>query len=141
MVNAQDFTYSKGYVGLLSILGSSLGIIFCCATAVEQIYRQVRETCVKRAPKVSGINSAAVTRGESTPWSESRVVYVNEENITAAADTLDEIGLPVTKDNGTQSHTRITHWSVDEWLLGPIGLCRADYRDTAHFENDGARVM
>ena len=42
MVNAQDFTYSKGYLGLLSMLGVSLGIIFCCAPAVFFLYGHYR---------------------------------------------------------------------------------------------------
>ena len=42
MVNAEDFTYSKGYLGLLSTLGVSLGIIFCCAPAVPFVYSHYR---------------------------------------------------------------------------------------------------
>lgn len=42
MVNAQDFTYSKGYLGLLSTLGVSLGIIFCCAPVVPFVYHHYR---------------------------------------------------------------------------------------------------
>ena len=42
MVNAQDFTYSKGYLGLLSMLGASLGIVFCCAPVVPILYRHCR---------------------------------------------------------------------------------------------------
>lgn len=42
MVNAQDFTYSKGYLGLLSTIGVSLGIIFCCAPSVRIAYNHFR---------------------------------------------------------------------------------------------------
>ena len=42
MVNAQDFTYSKGYLGLLSALGASLGITFCCTPSVLTVYRSWR---------------------------------------------------------------------------------------------------
>lgn len=42
MVNAQDFTYSKGYLGLLSTLGVSLGIVFCCAPVVPFLYGRFR---------------------------------------------------------------------------------------------------
>ena len=42
MVNAQDFTYSKGYLGLLSTLGASLGIVFCCAPVVPFLYGRYR---------------------------------------------------------------------------------------------------
>ncbi len=38
MVNAEDFTYSKGYLGLLSALGASLGITFCCVSALPVVY-------------------------------------------------------------------------------------------------------
>lgn len=30
MANAEDFTYSNGYLGLLTMLGASLGIALCC---------------------------------------------------------------------------------------------------------------
>ena len=43
MVNAKDFTYSKGYLGLLSTLGASLGIIFCCAPALPVVYHSMRK--------------------------------------------------------------------------------------------------
>lgn len=42
MVNAEDFTYLKSYLGLLSTLGVSLGIIFCCAPAVPSVYSYYR---------------------------------------------------------------------------------------------------
>jgi len=38
MVDAQDFTYSHGYLGLLSLLGATLGIVFCCVPCVLVIY-------------------------------------------------------------------------------------------------------
>lgn len=44
MVNARDFTYSHGYLGLLSTLGVSLGIIFCCANVVPFVYGRLRPT-------------------------------------------------------------------------------------------------
>ena len=42
MVNAQDYTYSKGYLGLLSALGVSLGIVFCCTPVVPFLYGHYR---------------------------------------------------------------------------------------------------
>ena len=42
MVNAQDFTYSKGYLCLLSTLGVSLGTVFCCAPVVPFLYGHYR---------------------------------------------------------------------------------------------------
>lgn len=47
MVNAQDFTYSKGYLGLLSTLGVSLEIIFCCAPVAPVLYRRYRPLFLK----------------------------------------------------------------------------------------------
>lgn len=49
MVNAQDFTYSKGYLGLLSALGASLGVILCCASVVPFVYRIWRDKFSRRA--------------------------------------------------------------------------------------------
>lgn len=38
MVNSSDFTFSNGYLGLLSELGALLGIICCCVPCVAPIY-------------------------------------------------------------------------------------------------------
>lgn len=43
MVNAQDFTYSKGYLGLLSAIGASLTVFFCCAPCVVGLYHLLRK--------------------------------------------------------------------------------------------------
>ena len=85
MVNAPDFTYSKGYLGLLTTLGASLGNIFCCAPFAPLIYQQLRKAYLKRV---------------------SRAVHIDEENAAAASETLDEISLPMTEDNATQTHDR-----------------------------------
>ena len=37
MVTSADFTYSRGYLALLSILGALLGIITCCAPFVLSV--------------------------------------------------------------------------------------------------------
>lgn len=42
MVDADDLTYSKGYLGLLSALAASLGISFSCAPAALVAYRHCR---------------------------------------------------------------------------------------------------
>ena len=80
MVSAQDFTYSKSYLGLLSTLGASLGIIFCCAPVVPWSYQWWRKWSLKRASK---------TR------------LVDEENVDAASETPDAISPPMTEDNST----------------------------------------
>lgn len=64
MVNAEDFTYSKGYLGLLSalgaslgILGASLGITFCCAPAIPVLYHHCRASFLE----MSHINERTTT--------------------------------------------------------------------------------
>ena len=42
VVDADNFTYSKGHLGLLSALGASLGISFSCAPAALVVYRHCR---------------------------------------------------------------------------------------------------
>lgn len=96
MANAQDFTYSKGYLGLLSTLGASLGIIFCCASAVPIIYRQVREAYFKRA---------------------ARAAPIDEENAAIALETQNEISLAMSDDNLVQTHDRSALWNIDDEQL------------------------
>lgn len=86
MVNAEDFTYSKGYLGLLSALGASLGITVCCAPGVSVVYKVLREKFRKRA---------------------SKIVHIDEENAMADSGTPNEISLPTTQeDKASQiSHT------------------------------------
>ena len=47
MTTSADFTYTKGYLGLLSVLGALLSIIFCCAPYLNPLFTRKR----KRAPK------------------------------------------------------------------------------------------
>ena len=61
MVNADDFTYSKGYLGLLSALGASLGITFCCVPSMPAIYRHYRQAYCKREKSLVQVN-------ENTTW-------------------------------------------------------------------------
>ncbi len=60
MVNAQDFTYSKGYLGLLSALGASLGIVFCCTSVVPFLYAHYRPL----SPVLAHINELRPTHTE-----------------------------------------------------------------------------
>ena len=60
MVNAEDFTYSKGYLGLLSALGASLGITFCCAPTVPTAYHHWRAASLERASTATRINEASL---------------------------------------------------------------------------------
>ena len=91
MVNAQDFTYSKGYLGLLSNLGASLGIIFCCVPAVSKTYRLWREARER-------------TIGH---------LLVDQETATSRFETPDEIPLPITEDNATRTQSRSAPRSIN----------------------------
>ena len=42
-VNAPDFSFSSGYLGLLSELGCLIGVIFCCVPHLQHLFRQVSE--------------------------------------------------------------------------------------------------
>ena len=89
MVVAQDFTYSRGYLGLLSTVGASLGIIIYCAPAVPLVYSIWRE----------------------------RAVQVNEET-TVSVETLYEISLPMAEETATQTHGSSARWSLDGYVAG-----------------------
>ena len=41
MVNSTDYTYSKGYLGLLSVLGALLSVITCSAPSLVPLVREV----------------------------------------------------------------------------------------------------
>lgn len=132
MANAEDFTYSKGYLGLLSALGASLGITFCCATAVPVVYRQWRAAFLKHASKTTHVNEPSLpmtedhptqTHGRSKRWgiavkliqryqqtkafpeSVSGADHIDEETPAAASESPD-ISLPMTVDDATQTHCR-----------------------------------
>jgi len=40
-VDSPDFTFSNGYLGLLSVLGALLGVICCCVPSFRPILRRV----------------------------------------------------------------------------------------------------
>ena len=61
MVDAQDFTYSKGYLGLLSTLGATLGIIFCCAPSAFVAFSQLWRAYLERTPRAVPINEESPT--------------------------------------------------------------------------------
>ena len=62
MVNAEDFTYSKGYLGLLSMLGASLGIICCCVPGFYRVYTDIRELLRKRSQETPNVVFQAHSR-------------------------------------------------------------------------------
>ncbi|KAF6238907.1 hypothetical protein HO173_002779 [Letharia columbiana] len=59
--------------------------LLLCAICTINIQRQLRKAYLKRV---------------------SRAVHIDEENAAAASETLDEISLPMTEDNATQTHDR-----------------------------------
>ena len=94
MVNAQDFIYSKGYLGLLSALGASLGITFCCAPAVPGIYSQLRKMLLKLA---------------------SRLTHVNERSTAVISRHPNEISSPTNKNDAAHTHRGSAIWRVFEY--------------------------
>ena len=46
MVDSSDFTFSNGYLGLLSTLGALLGVICCCAPVLVPVLRKVSEIVI-----------------------------------------------------------------------------------------------
>lgn len=39
MINSADFTYTRGYLGLLSALGALIGTIACCTPSLPAYFR------------------------------------------------------------------------------------------------------
>ena len=78
MVNAQAFTYSKGYLGLLSTLGVSLGIILCCAPVVPFLYRRYQPLFLRFAHSIElGSTYTQIDNKHSIPASIPRVLCRN----------------------------------------------------------------
>lgn len=92
MVNANDFTYSKGYLGLLSALGASLGIIVCCVPFMPAIYHHLRPASPSR---------------EKTP------VNVEEGNNETHDSAPIESPLRITEDSAVKTHGRSARLSMD----------------------------
>ena len=42
VVTSTDFTYTRGYLGLLSVLGALLSIIMCCALPIMTLVNKLR---------------------------------------------------------------------------------------------------
>ena len=109
MVNADDFTYSKGYLGLLSELGASLGITCCCAPFMPSLYRDCRQAYSQRK-KMATLYGR--TEGGDRVLFRSRIP-VDEENSAINSDTPHETPLPMTEDRATKIHGRSARFSVD----------------------------
>lgn len=133
MVNAEDFTYSKGYLGLLSALGASLGITIFCAPVVSIVYQQWRAAFLERASRATHINEPSLPMTEDRPkQTHGRIndgveCYLLQEyqqtkaflrgvsravETSVAASESSDISLPMTEDNATKTHYRSTRWNV-----------------------------
>lgn len=95
MVNAEDFTYSKGYLGLLSTLGGSLGIIFCCVPGLYGVYTEIREILRKR-----GLNAV-------------RSRQPDEEVGARSLETPNVVSRPTVDDGDILAHSRSGRLSLD----------------------------
>lgn len=95
MVNAEDFTYSKGYLGLLSTLGALLGIIFCCVPCFPGVYAEMREMLRKRG--LSAIRS----------------LQPDVEVGATSLETLNVVSRPRIDDGDIQAHSRSGRLSLD----------------------------
>ena len=93
MANAQDFTYSKGYLGLLSALGASLGITFCCAPSVLGVYRHWRPMLLERV---------------------SRLTHVNERSTAVASGIPNAISSPTSENDAADTHGSAI-WRIFEY--------------------------
>ena len=100
MINAEDFTYSKGYLGLLSALGASLGIIFCCVPSSRVVYRELRDWYRKR--RLSGIHTA----------------QTDEEANTITLETSSLASCPIIDDTKTLDRDKSAQWSLDRSVAG-----------------------
>ena len=109
MVNADDFTYSKGYLGLLSELGASLGITFCCVPSIYGGYNRCWHAYSQRK-KMATLHGR--TEGGDRVLFDSRIV-VDEENSATTSDTPHKTPLPTTEDSATKTHGRSARFSVD----------------------------
>ena len=89
MVNAEDFTYSKGYLGLLSTLGALLGIIFCCVPYLRGVYTEMREMLRKRS------------------------LQPDEEVGATSQETPNVVSRPRIDDGDIQAHSRSGRLSLD----------------------------
>lgn len=97
MVNAEDFTYSKGYLGLLSMLGASLGIIFCCVPGFYGVYTEIRELLRRH-----GLNAV-------------RSLQPDEE-VGPTSQETPNVGSRFRIDDGDiQAHSRSERLSLDRW--------------------------
>ena len=133
MVNAEDFTYSKGYLGLLSALGASLGITIFCAPVVPFVYQRWRAAFLERAVRATHINEPSLPITEDRPkqthgrtndgvrcnlLQQYQQTKASLRSVSGAVETSvaafesSDMSLPMTEDNSTRTHYRSTRWNV-----------------------------
>ena len=95
MVDAQDFTYSKGYLGLLSTLGATLGIIFCCTPSAVGISLELWRAYLERT---------------------STAVHIDEESAVTGRETPDIKSHPMIDIRATHTHDKSARWSMDLYV-------------------------
>ncbi|KAF4636795.1 hypothetical protein G7Y89_g1277 [Cudoniella acicularis] len=102
MVNVQDFSYSKGYLGLLSALGASLGIAFCCIPYIPLIYNTLRKSPPGELP------------------------HEEEGRVGTSSETLKEASHPERLEAGDKVRPRMrdlnARWSMDNVDVDKISL-------------------
>ena len=108
MVNAEDFTYSKGYLGLLSALGASLGITIFCAPAVPIVYRILREKIREYASTATHINEL------SLPMTEDR--HTQTHGRIASQDIDTSLHHQRLLRHAIQTHGRSASWDLETLL-------------------------
>jgi len=101
MVNAQDFTYSKGYLGLLSAIGGALGVIFCCIFDLYRIFRQfLRSSSWTRGLYLGNLRSSRMARHDKTVAARTREQPLPPEAPNDAFITVEETNCSLPVING-----------------------------------------
>ena len=96
-VSSADFTYSRGYLALLSVLGALISIIACCARCIPGVMRACRN-------KYSVVNSiwARVGTVSRPGWRTqySRTWYgISAVNLSAVStQSLQSVDLPIARE-------------------------------------------
>ena len=61
--NAADFTFSGGYLGLLSALGALFGIISCCVPSLAPVLKRLRQGHAQSGSKIVDYGTAMTMAG------------------------------------------------------------------------------
>ena len=74
MASSADFTFSEGYLGLLSMLGALLGIIYCCMPSLGPVVWKAGEVWSQTGMRLVDYGTMAQRRSGvmSTIWPGGR---------------------------------------------------------------------